>query len=695
MNGVLELPAKAKRKKPISRLPAESPAPSQPASVPVSENQNVFPSKAPARWRKMVLRDPQVRFTTEPEPYKPVPFYIAKYTPLSSVDPETRRWIRNQNDEKAAQMRHPDGGPLYRFSEKRGQFTVDWVQDYCVLYEGDRAGSQMELEDWQYEYFMQGFGWVMHNTDERWHRSYDQYRDSGSKLWQRRFSKHDVWIAKKNGKSPSLPAVGLYSLCGESEPGQHCFSVSKDGNQAMIAHKHAVMMVQMGPLARFCQIRRNDWSIRYKPTESTYVYIKGERNNSREGFNGNIFIDEAHVVGFDIVAILEGAGIARFQPLQVQMSTVGSGMSGYGYESYLHGQRVLRGEVEELNRLVIDFTPPQDVTLEQQRDEDLFIKVSVPANPALGRLNSITELKQTYNTARSKGQHDLSKVWKYRASIWELSETAWLPLDQWSTCERQYSLQDLMEYPCVGGLDLSKTRDMTAFSLWFVVPADDIREKFKFTSLPLFGEHFLLNWTWHWLPSETAVILRDRHDFFQYQTTRFDPKKHSIRMGSPYKKNVFGSLTIVEGKAIEYYMLAHHLDWVRENFDLRLLGYDKWSSVELLNILKTAYGWDEETFISIPQNWAGMSPATAEFERLLLMSGMAHPPSPCLDWQVSHCRVREDDRGNRVPIKPHREDFRKVDGLISQVIGLATLGQEETIGYSFANTSIKLDSDSD
>ncbi len=77
------------------------------------------------------------------------------------IDAATKRWMRNRSDELAV-----DNG--CRFDEERGRYVVDWIQDYCKLYEGEWAGEPLMLVDWQLEFVMRLFGWV--KWSDRWGR---------------------------------------------------------------------------------------------------------------------------------------------------------------------------------------------------------------------------------------------------------------------------------------------------------------------------------------------------------------------------------------------------------------------------------------------------------------------------------------------------------------------------------------------
>ena len=100
---------------------------------------------------------------------------------MKKPDIITQRWMRDASDEWAVSQG-------CWFNEKRGKFTVDWLRDYLVLYEGEDAGKPFECFDWQYEATMRLFGWVRKCPDWGGER--------------RRFKKASIWVAKKNKKSP-------------------------------------------------------------------------------------------------------------------------------------------------------------------------------------------------------------------------------------------------------------------------------------------------------------------------------------------------------------------------------------------------------------------------------------------------------------------------------------------------------------
>lgn len=618
------------------------------------------PQGEPERWQKM--------YATKQA------FYIAKLTPLCCIDPVTIRWCRNEADERAAQ----EG---MRFDQERAQDVVDWIEEHCILYEGSKANTPLYCDDWQYEYFMQLFGWLR-NSEELG-------------MWIRRFTHAGIWIAKKNAKSPTLAATGLYMLIGDGEPGQKCYSVARDGKQAKIAHMHAMEMVKNSPeLLAECKINHTEGLIRHIPSKSVYSVVHAGNSQSTEGFNGSLFCDETHVLVQVHMDRLKRAGISRLEPLHVEVSTAGNNADEYGYNRYEYGKRIstlgrlgeidisdeLMKESEDYNPhfLFMDFSIDQKVTMDKLRSREFIDSIADPCNPSLGRILRREEFVADWRDS-TMSETELRKFAMYRLNLWLKDSAAWLELADWLECttspistqitemtaedpipRRQYILEDLQEYPCVGGLDLSKTRDMSAFSLIFAVPDDELGVR-PYT------------WTWHWLPRRTAQKYRR---YINFESDQFAP-----------------FLDLVNTRTVNYETIASRINWCRENFDLREVGYDVFNAADCIRYLITDHMWSESSLVKVPQTMRYMGPITQEFERWILRHEVHHPNNSLLNWQFQHVSLDFDRLGNYKVIKPEPNDYRKVDGVVSLLIAGLTLCSNPFIWTKASNSILLFDRD--
>lgn len=595
-----------------------------------------FPTKAPDRWKFLYGKLINQKMT---------------FKPLSSVDSVTRRWVRNASDERAAQTLI-DGRPVFRYSEKIGQSTVDWISTHCYLYEGPMAGRPMLVEDWQYEAIMQLFGWMW------WHPFHKQ--------WIRRFKEGSVWIPKKNAKSPTLAAIGLYTFCGEGEPGQKCYSVARDGEQAKIAHTHAIKMVEQSPvLSKECQIIRTNFDIRHLPTSSLYKIVNAKNSTSQEGLNGSIFVDETHVVGNDIMEIVRRAGISRLQPLLLEFSTVGDVSNDYGRSRFEYGLSVEKAESDltfNPHFYFMNFSIDQKIPTSLLDSEAAILAVAKRTNPAIGRLFPPEEIIQDWKTSR-RTPRSLNQFYRYRLGKWASMGSTWVGPDVWNKCtyKGKLTLDMLKGYPCAIGSDLSHVRDTTSITFLFGVPrVDEYGNKYINEIVP----HAV---TFFWLPESAIERYANRIDLTQFQ----------------------GHIHFLKSEAIDQTVVADFVHQVMvDGHDIRGLGYDPYHSQLFIERLTKTHGWSDAIIRKVPSNHRFLSAPTKDLESLLVNETFVHEGNPVMSWQFGHCEVTYDNRGNYMPCKPNSQnakgggsdDCRKIDGVIS-LVNACAVSTDPDIGF--------------
>lgn len=417
------------------------------------------------------------------------------------IDDVTKLWMRNKSDELAA----ANG---CWFDVERAAWVVWWIERYFPLYEGEWAGTNMlvrsaceetdsqilehwdeggrELSidrahkyaewvsqgnrgDWQYECIMRLFGWSRYSA--RWSREIRRFRRAG------------IWIPKKQKKTPTLAAIGVYLICGDGEQGAKCFAGAKDGNQARLAMDHAIAAIEQSvELSSECKVNKNEGSILHVPTRSKYKPLSSanERSkNSKEGINGHILIDETHVVDEKFISIICRAGISRAEPLHIEVSTAGSNPEGYGKREQDKQRKIITGEDHDDNYFVAIYEAPQDLS---DTDLDLDpIKWGKIANPAWGHTAHEEEYIADYNMSR-RALNTLADFKMYRLNIWQHSSSPWLKMTDWDRCEGQ--LSDWNTADAVGiGVDIGSRDDLAALGAcarWLIGEDDEGTPQYRF-----------------------------------------------------------------------------------------------------------------------------------------------------------------------------------------------------------------------
>jgi phage terminase large subunit-like protein len=417
---------------------------------------------------------------------------MGKRRPKTEADTlaATRAMVRTAADERAV-------AAGCRYDGERAAFACDWIEQYCRLYQGDKAGEPLILIPFWREFLSQLFGWVWHSDE--W----------GG--WIRRFRRAGIWAAKKNGKSPVAAAYNLYLLAGDGEAGQMVYMMAGNSKQARISQQHAVEMVKKSPeLFADCKINNTTLDIVHLPSASRIEVVTGDDKRSadkKHGYNGSVTVDEMHVVDRQMMEAVERAGISRREPLQASFSTCGMNMDSAGYERFQYGRQVNSGERDDMHFLHVEYCAPDKITdadIDERLDE-----VAKAANPAWGSLIKPSELRADWRATKG----DPRKVALFRMerlNLWVGSTNQWLDGRGWEAGKESYTLADLAGLSCYAAIDLSRTRDMTAFVLCF--PDED-------------GEGVRL-WPMFWMPTETA---RDRDEEGRWGFKSYSHFLHEVR----------------------------------------------------------------------------------------------------------------------------------------------------------------------
>lgn len=567
-----------------------------------------------------------------------------------TVDRDTQRWIRNKSDEIAVV-----NGCM--FDVARGAYTVWWIERYCKLYEGEWAGQNLllrsgnpdvdqqvlddwdaggkelslqraaiyadwidqkpELVDWQYECTMRMFGWVRHS--ERWDRII------------RRFNAASISVPKKQKKSPTLAAWGNYLTCGDGEPGAKCFGGAKDGNQAMISMAHAIAMVEQSPeLSSECKINKNERSIEHIPTRSKYKPLSSanERSKtSKEGINGNILIDETHVVDRDFIKIISRAGISRAEPFHIEVSTAGNNPDGYGKERQDYARQVVSGAIRDDQLFVAIYEAPQTLS-DAELDKDPC-KYGRMANPAWGHTAHEEEFLADYQRSK-RTIAGLADFKMYRLDIWQHTASQWLRMDQWVNCGQPIKIGDYAGKLAAAGLDLSKTRDMSALAI--AIPIGD--QVHQFVRL--------------WITESYVEANSDKAAFKEWIAS--------------------GDLIQVPGDTIQESMIRQEFDNLTKLLEVKILVKDQALAADFTEWIEEKHG--KILQVDYPQNSRMMEKPIDDYEAAVIDANLVHEGNACLAWQAGHAAVRENAQGMRIICKPKRDDYRKVDGMVASVMAM-------------------------
>jgi phage terminase large subunit-like protein len=489
------------------------------------------------------------------------------------------------------------------FDEKAASMRIEFFQ-FLKHSKGEWAGKPIHLEPWQKFIMWCIFGWK---------------REDGT----RRFRVAYIEVARKNGKSTIAAGLGNLMFLIDGEAGAEVYTAATKRDQAKIVHSEAIRMVKGNPslLKRVGVFRDN---MHVEATNSKFEPL-GADADTLDGLNIHAaIVDELHAHKTrDLWDVLLSAQGSRRQPLQMAITTAGFNKFGICYEIREYTEKILDSRVEDDAFFGIIFTID---SLEEWRDEAMWAK----ANPNLG-----ISVKQEYLRDQAKLAAEmpsaLNNFLTKHMNYWTQSETRWLADGVWESCGGEIDEADLRERVCYGGLDLSKSNDLTA---WIkVFPPTDTDGQY------LIKANF-------WIPEEG---LRER--------VRRDKVPYDVWLQQ-------GWIKATPGGVIDYDYIYRDIMKDQQNYRLTEIAYDPWSAAKLVSDLEEA-GF---TMVEFRQNFGHFSAPSFDIGNLLQQEKINHGGNPVLGWMAGNVVMATDDQGNIKPSK--KKSTERIDGIVALIMAM-------------------------
>ena len=344
------------------------------------------------------------------------------------------------------------------FDQKKANTVIDWLEEHCFHTEGPLAPGPLKLELWQKAFISSIYGIV----------------DADGK---RQFREILLVVGRKNGKTKLASALGDYEF-RQGGFGSRVFCIAPKLDQADLVYNDIWTMVSLDPeyqelkealsdrdkqgrkidddsmLARH---RQTDLAV--PGTNSTVKKIAFSAKKS-DGFNPSFCI-------CDEVASWEGdAGLKQYEVLKSGMGARPEGIllscttSGYINDSIYdelikRATRFLLGDSKETKLLPFLYMVDD---VEKWSDINELRK----ANPNLGNSVSVDYMLEEIAVAEGSLSKRAEFITKY-CCIKQNSSLAWLGSNiiEKATGDA-LDLENFRGCYCVGGVDLSRTTDLTA-----------------------------------------------------------------------------------------------------------------------------------------------------------------------------------------------------------------------------------------
>jgi len=513
-------------------------------------------------------------------------------------------------------------GEVRDFKRKRARWydVVEFIESLKVT-TGPMVGKPFKLRPWQKKIVQAWYA-----TDSK----------------RRRLVRTGLFsVGRKNGKSALCAALALCHLVGpETEKRGQIVVGATDRDQSGLIFDEMVAFIQDSPdFARICNIKRHEKVIENLNNGSKFRALSSDAKKAH-GLNPSVVIlDElaqwGQGVGRALYDALTTSQGARKEPLLLIIGTQSADDHALMSNLVDYAKAVNAGDIEDpaFSGFVYEIPEGEDVW-----DESKWSM----ANPALDDFRSLEDMRLL--AERAKRMPTLEATFRNLFCNQRVeAEERWLPAAEWKACLRDdIDINDLVGEMCVGGLDLSSVRDLTAFALYW----------------PKSG---VLN-VWTWCPADN-LRTREEKDRVPYTVWAKD-----------------GFIIPTPGGATHKGIVARQVADIYAKYKPQCIAFDRWGITEITQIL-------DDLGIKLPfepfgQGYQSMSPATKAFEERVINKILVTPPNPALTWAISNVAITRDASDNKKPNKDRSRE--RIDPAVAAImaVGQSAILEKKTSVYT-------------
>jgi phage terminase large subunit-like protein len=559
-------------------------------------------------------------------------YIFAYYQQIKDGSVTVGQWVRRIYEYVVTGLQNKD----FFFDQKKANHAVNWIEHHCFHTEGEMAPGALTLELWQKAYLSVLFGVVDQNGN-------------------RQFREALLVVARKNGKTLFASAVVRYIWCTDGF-GTRCYCVAPKLDQAELAYNSIWVMTTLDPeyQEKYAESRVLDSSRRKMnpddPTmekhRQTDLFIPGTNSTVKkiafnakksDGFNPSITLcDEIASwqgdAGLKQYEVMKSGMGARKQSILLSISTAGYVNDGIYDELLKRSTRFINGDSKE-KRLFPVLYMIDDV------DKWNDINELKKANPNLGVSVTVDYLLEEIAIAEGSLSKRNEFLVKY-ANIKQNSSAAWLEskvID--NSIVSGLTLEDFHGCYCVGGIDLSRTTDLTAACIVierdgisyvftkFWMPGERVEEMTQRDGIPYniylqkgylnkSGENFIdyndcFNWFKELVEKHEILPLKVGYDRYNAQYLTNDMMNYGFHMDSVYQGTNLspiisecsglladGKLKIIENDVMKMHMFDSALKTDSETMRNRLVKVSQNVHIDgmaaLLDALTVRQKWYSE-----------------------------------------------------------------------------------------------------
>lgn len=505
------------------------------------------------------------------------------------------------NPEENYIVKYDGSKEYFEFKEEYADRPISFIETFCRHVKGNSfAGKPIKLELWQKAIISSLYGFVSKETGYRKHR------------------KLHIYVGRKNGKTLLAACIIIYELLMGGEKGAECYTGATKRDQAKIAWDMAKLVIKQSPVLSQ-RFRITVTGIYLRPWSDSWFQPISKESKKLDGLNAHIsHIDELHAItDNNIIDVMWDSMKSRNQPIQIITTTMGTERQSTFDDIYENDSNVVNGLYKDERLLV--FCYELDDASEWKN-----IDMAEKANPNLGVSITISDLYEEIERAKN----DNSKLVNLLCKSFNVRQTnrhSWLSFEDFDNQEK-YDLTQFNNSIVVGGFDLSRTGDLTAF---------------------------------------TTLLFDKKNKKIIAETMYWCTRKYAERM-TKVPLRLWINQGYIRESGDELIDYRDIVDYVKENYEKRgwqymYINYDAYSAGYLVNDLE-ALGYSKKyVLIATPQGSKTLSIPMQEVEANVKQKLLVYQNNPVTKWCWSNCELEQDRNGNYMLKKGAYE--RKIDGV--------------------------------
>ena len=389
----------------------------------------------------------------------------------------------------------------YIFNQQKANRAIKFIETFCRHNKGKLAPGRLVLSLWQKAFISCLYGILNKNG-------------------KRQFKEVALFVGRKCGKTLLASAIMSYEVYADGEFGSEVYCIAPKLDQSELVFSAWEFTKDKNPdLERRTRKRKNDYIV---DVTNTTVKKIAFNEKKADGYSPMLTVaDEMSswpaARGLKQYEVMTSGTGARGEPITLSISSGGYVNDGIYDELFKRGTRVLLGEASETHLLPVFYMiddPDKWDDINELRKSLPGMGVSVPIQFILDEID----------VARGSLSKKTEFICKY-CNLKQSSSLAWLSAQLVEDAGgNRLNIDDFRDTYCVGGIDLSQTRDLTAalvvierdgelyvFAKFFL-PAEKIEEAIQRDGVPydIYIRRGLLQ------PSGDNFV--DYHDCFKWFT---------------------------------------------------------------------------------------------------------------------------------------------------------------------------------